>query len=143
MRRFFITNEEKFIGDAEVLFNDKGTLCKIDVTQCQIDESVVLQLKQAIPPNLSKFITGQAFGKDTKIIEADLEVSFDMFWDGYRHKINRIRCLKLWGNMSKVEQVSAFYGIKPYDKYLSRQSWRTKADPETYLKNKMWENEWK
>ena len=51
--------------------------------------------------------------------------------------------MQLWNKLGKTEQVKAYYGITTYDKYLSRETWRGKVDPENYLRNQMWENEWK
>jgi hypothetical protein len=66
-----------------------------------------------------------------------------MFWQRYDKKINRKRCEPLWEKLSKPKQVAAWAGIDAYNKFLQANSWRKKADPETYLRNEMWENEWK
>lgn len=142
MKRFLITSP-KFTGQAELQYNDKGTLCKIDCTQAVMEEITIMHFKQAVPATLSKLISGRAFSSDTIIVEADFEVTFEMFWEAYRKKINKLRCIPLWNKLSKVEQVSAYYGISTYDKYLHRESWRTKQDPENYLRNKAWLNEYK
>lgn len=44
--------------------------------------------------------------------------------------------------MGKLDKILALQGIKKYDAFLKEQKWRAKADPETYLRNKMWENEY-
>lgn len=142
MKRFLITSP-KFTGQAELQYNDKGTLCKIDLTQAAMEEIVVQHFKQAAPSTLHKLINGNCFSKDTIIVEADFEVTFDMFWEAYRKKINKLRCTPLWNKLTKVEQVSAYYGISTYDKYLHKESWRTKQDPENYLRNKAWLNEYR
>ena len=86
----------------------------------------------------------EAAFKDTKamIVEDEFEVTFDMFWIAYNKKINRKRCEPIWNKLSKPKQVKAYYGVKSYDKYLKVESWRQKADPENYLRNEMWENEY-
>lgn len=143
MRRFIITNESKFSGSAEIWYNDRGTLCKIDATQTNMNQEVIRDLKAAIPSTLENLINGKAFGAMTTIVEADLDISFEKFWEDYRKKINKLRCEALWNKLNKVQQVSAYYGISKYDKFLHNENWRTKADPETYLRNQMWQNEWK
>lgn len=143
MRRFIISNETKFSGNAEIWYNEKGTLCKIDCTQTNMEEVIILNFKQAIPASLNKLINGNAFSSETTIVEADLDITFDKFWEDYRKKINKVRCEPLWSKMSKVQQVAAYYGIGKYDKYLHKESWRSKSDPESYLRNRMWENEWR
>ena len=76
------------------------------------------------------------------VVEADFEVNFDMFWKAYNHKINKLRAVALWGKLSKTDQVKAYYGVAVYDKFLKKEGYRKKADPETYLRNKMYDNEY-
>lgn len=142
MKRFIITSD-KFTGTAELLYNDKGTLIKIDMSNAAMNEQAVIMFKRAVPHNLPTLMRNDWCSAGTVTVEADFEVSFDMFWTDYRKKINKVRCLPLWNKLSKVEQVKAYYGISTYDKFLHRESWRSKADPENYLRNKMWDNEYK
>ena len=39
-------------------------------------------------------------------------------------------------------QVLAYMGVPAYDKFLKKEGYRSKADPETYLRNRYWENEY-
>ena len=142
MRKFLITNP-KYTGAAEVFYHEKGTLCKIDLVHTNMDEPTVQHFKSAVPVTLHNLIGGIGFSKETVVVEADFEVTFQMFWSAYRKKIKLGRCQPLWAKLTKVEQVQAFYGISAYDKYLQKESWRSKADPESYLRNKYWENEYK
>lgn len=88
--------------------------------------------------DISKWFEGTA----AKVIEVPLEVTFEMFWNMYGKKINRIRAVKLWDKLSTAERMNAILGISKYNNYLQRESWRSKADPETYLSGKYWENEY-
>ena len=142
MNRFLVTSE-KFTGTVELLFNEKGTLCKIDMTQAALNEDAVVAFKRAAPHNLHTLMKNEWCGKETTVIQGDFVVSFEMFWTDYRNKINKKRCIPLWEKLSKPKQVAAYYGISRYDKFLHKNSWRTKADPENYLRNEMWENEYK
>lgn len=142
MRKFLITNP-KYTGVAEVFYNEKGTLCKIDLAQTNMDERIVQHFKCALPVTIHNMEGGIGFSKDTVVVESDFEVTFLMFWDAYKKKIKLSRCQALWVKLTKVEQVQAYYGINIYDKYLHCERWRSKADPETYLRNKYWENEYK
>lgn len=141
MRRFLITSPA-YNGDAELHYDLTGRLVRIDVTHTDMPISIIPAFKTKVPA----FIDGlqEAFtGTKATIVEADFEVTFEMFWNIYKKKINRSRALRLWDKLSKVEQVKAYYGVNDYDKYLKKEKWRSKADPETYLRNMMWENEWK
>jgi hypothetical protein len=142
MRKFIVSNPEKFKGNAEVYYNDLGTLCKIDVINTDMEPVTVSHFKQAVPATVGGMINGSAFGKSTTVIEGDFVVTFNMFWEAYCRKFNKKRCEPLWNKLDKVKQVKAYYGIAIYDKFLSK-SGRFKCDPENYLRNELWENEYR
>lgn len=143
MRKFLIESP-RFEGNAEILYNDQGTLMLIDLTNCVIDVDVVHHFKQSVPAEIKRVLDGTGFGPTTTVVEGAFEVTFEMFWKAYNKKINKIRAEKVWNSLSKVDQVRAYYGIKAYDKHLATvEKYRAKADPETYLRNRYWENEWK
>jgi hypothetical protein len=142
MRKFLITSP-KFTGAAEIFFNETGMLCKIDCTNTNMDEQLMHHFKHFCPANVRMLINDNPFSQQTTVVEADFEVTFQMFWDTYKNKVNRIRAENLWKKISKTEQVEAYYGISKYDKFLQKNEWRTKADPDTYLRNKYWQNEYK
>lgn len=141
MKRFLISSP-KFTGEAELFYNTDGILCKIDCTETSMDENTITRFKNSVPAGLSKL--QESFSPTTVIVEADFEVTFDMFWKKYDKKINKSRCIMLWCKLSKSMQVLAFYGITPYYKFLKKEGeWRKPVDPENYLRNKYWENEYK
>ncbi len=140
MKRFLITNP-KFKGAAELVYNEKDHLQKIDVSNTDMDVATITAFKRSVPVMGWQLV--EAFSEKTTIVEADIAVSFDMFWTAYRKKINRLRCEALWKKLDKTEQVQAFLGIKNYDKFLHKEDWRNKADPDTYLRNKYYQNEYK
>ncbi len=140
MRRFLITSPN-YTGQAEVIFNDAGTLCRMDVTDTNMPAAMVSGFKNRLCAHVDQ-LPDTFKGTAATVIEADFEVSFDMFWKKYNKKINKSRCILLWGKMDKSMQVMAFMGIDLYDKYLKKVGWRSKADAETYLRNKYWENEY-
>lgn len=140
MRRFLITSPA-FTGEAELLYNEFGVLVKIDCTRCHMMAAIMKAFKARIATDITEL---QASLADTKatIVEAEFVVTFDMFWQAYGHKINKKRCEPLWERMSKGKQVKALMGITAYHKFLKKEGWRTKADPENYLKNEMYDNEY-
>lgn len=141
MKRFLITSP-KFNGQAEIFYNASGLLFKIDLSNALMEPATIKAFKAAVPPVMDDLLKGEGFTADTTIIAADVEVSFDMFWNAYNKKINRIRAEKLWHKLTKVQQVNAFTGVAPYDKFLKKTD-RFKADPETYIRNQYWLNEYK
>jgi hypothetical protein len=141
MRRFIITSHA-FKGQAELIFKEDNTLCKIDVTDTDMPAKIIQAFKSMAPVYVDQIEAAFAATKAT-VVEADFEVSFDMFWKKYNKKINKFRCIKLWEKMEITMKVNAYFGIDAYTKHLKyNEAWRTKADPETYLRNQYWENEY-
>ena len=142
MRLFKITNP-KFQGEVDVLYND-NSLSKIDFANARMNFDVQQSLKTKIPVTLEAFSTGTWCGNDTTIVEANYEILFKDFWVAYDKKINKIRAENIWDKLTPTKKIKALIGVKPYDKFLKKEQWgRAKADPENYLRNEMWENEYK
>src|SRR5665213_2005542 len=114
MKRFLITST-KFSGQAEIFYNDAEILCRIDCSDTNMSATVMHHFKNAVGVTIP--MMGRNFSADTVIVEAEFEVSFDMFWKKYNKKINKARCMILWSKMNKGLQVQAFFGITGYDKY--------------------------
>jgi hypothetical protein len=140
MNRYILTNP-RFSGEVELIYDGKGILRVINFQQAQLTAAQVKGLKAQIPALAASLAV--SFGGDTTIVHADFEATFDMFWKSYNKKINKKRSEDLWRKMTKPAQVAAWAGVSAYDKYLKRESWRSKADPDTYLRNRYWENEYR
>jgi len=78
MRRFVITSP-KYTGQAEVVYNAIGVLDKIDVSATNMNAPTVDAFKRCVSPLVETL--SERFTADTIIIEADFEVSFEMFWE--------------------------------------------------------------
>lgn len=145
MNRYLITNPQKFSGTAELLYID-GCLKTIDVINTDIAPEVFKHFKSSVPVFESNL--QQQFGPDTTIVAAEFQVTFTMFWEAYAKtpgnratvKVNKKRAEKTWLKLSQSKQVKAWAGIAVYDKYLKKDSWRNKVDPDTYLTNETWED---
>lgn len=81
------------------------------------------------------------------VVQADYEMTFDMFWNQYGKvfpgkKVNKNRCVPLWEKLSKTEQVKAYHGIDAYRKGAEKNGRNFFIDPERYLRDKTWQNEY-
>ena len=139
MRRFIITSPT-FSGQAELLYNADGLLTKIDVTQTNMNDMMEL-FKKVVPVKVADIENAFKASKAT-VVEADFEVTFEMFWLKYNVKHNKKRCITLWNKLSKTKQVKAYHGIDAYDKYIRKNEWYNKQEPDTYLAKETFENEW-
>lgn len=141
MRKFLIASEG-YSGEAAAVFNESGQLVTLDVSETDMSLKFSSVLFQKIPSEISAFFEYMNARDNVKCIEASIEITFDMFWEKYNRKINKKRSQPLFNKLSQLRQAACYYGIKQYDRYLDVVNWRTKADPENYLRNEMWDSDW-
>lgn len=142
MRRFQITST-KYTGIAELIYNQHETLCKIDCTDTDMNADTIRSFKKAVPATLAELAAGGNFTAGTTVVEAGYRIPFDQFWKDYNKKINKGRCIPLYTKLNDADTIACHSGIKMYDKFLEKIAVRQKLDPENYIKNKTWENEYK
>jgi hypothetical protein len=140
MKRYLIQSP-RFTGSAEVIYNN-GILQVLDLTNTNmVSPSMIEAFIKKI--SVEEFYLPNGWAENVTIIPADVEITFKMFWDKYNHKINKLRATKLWERMPLAEQVAAYCGIQKYFAYLKKVNWRGQQDPDTYLRNKTWLNEYR
>ncbi len=150
MKKYIITSPA-FTGDINVLYNQENILVYIDFMKCDLSVEQREYFKTKLPVVIDASMGEQGeeflirqFGKSRlNIASADFKISFEQWWVRYDRKVNKDRCIKLWEKLSIADQVSAFFKLQQYERYLSLNQWQTKADPEKYLRNKYWNNEYK
>lgn len=140
--RAFMLQSENVTGNVVLQYNQQGQLISINTEDCSLTLAQLRSFLKVVPLTIADLESGNGLSKTTKIIEQGITVSFDAFWNKYNKKINRKRSEELWLRMSQSDQVLAYYGIAPYDKYLKATKYRSKADPDTYLRNRYYENEY-
>lgn len=137
-----------FAGSVTFGFNDNGWLIyyvnEADFTDQQfawlyninIDKGIMrLPLHINAIESLADTIKG-------KLTEVPPDISFEAFWKAYGRKINRKRCEAYYNKLSEAQRLKCIISIKPYLAYLNRVKWRSQADPDTYIRQEMYENEW-
>jgi hypothetical protein len=140
MRLFLVTHQTKFNGTLELVYGDNEQLLRVILDDAIISQETLRQLLTVMPLTIAILLG--SFKNGGTIIEKDYIITFDEFWNAYDKKINKKRVQPLWDKLKTPLKIKAFTGIKKYDAYLSRPdvNWRSKADPETYLRNEMWDN---
>lgn len=140
MQRFLITNTEKFDGQAELVFNTKGTLCIIDCSNTDMDEFTMQHFKQAAPVTANRL--KEAFKHPTVIVEAGFEITFEKFYKDYPLKRNRYKAEKAWTKLNDTERIKAWHSLSAYKKYCSRNDWYNPMIADAYLTRKEYETDW-
>jgi hypothetical protein len=143
MNKYIVTSS-KFSGEIQLLYGPDGRLLVIDFLHCDLNDVQIDYFKRHVPISYTEDTFKSSFGKsELSVIREGFRVEFEQFWDRYNQKHNRERCLKLWSKLSEAEKVKAYYGLVAYERHLSLNTWKSKADPDTYLRNKLWQNQWK
>ena len=78
--------------------------------------------------------------KNIEVIEGVPNLSFDVFWDTYNHKIKKVVSERAWNKLSKADRLNAIKGIKNYDGYLKRKPNIQKAHGASYINQRYWED---
>lgn len=152
MKKILVTGA-KFKGVAVLTYGEPGVgaeaqapLLSIDLREASLDDNQKHYLVACVPvrygPGYEQnwdVMTGKI-----KIVIEDCEVDFDAdFWEPYGSKINRLRCEKMWKNMSKVERALAVKGVNSYNRHLKTVGWgKNKMNPQTFLRDRAWETDW-
>lgn len=141
MRKFIFTGN--FEGSFELIYRD-DELVVIDIRQSSLNIKQRRYIYDNAPRSFYvEMLKSFADNTKTHCIEETVTATFSDFWTAYNRKINKKRCEKLWAKLSQFQQLQAVDGIKKYDRHLKLNSWKSKADPEKYLKDEYWENEWR
>jgi hypothetical protein len=148
MRKFSLTHANAWSGEIFITYNAKMLLVSIDATEANpigkahikwLLENAPVQLTEDFEKELLAFIKP----KDCKLVEVELDNSFDTFWKVYNKMVNRKRAEDCYKKLSGVNKYLAIASVKKYDKYLKRLTWKkTKQDPDTYLRTENYKTDW-
>ena len=94
-------------------------------------------------PYSEKRIKGWSSIKNLNVQIGEPDLSFEAFYNAYGNKVQKIRTEKLWNKLSKKDKMAAIAGIRSYNNWLRRQNGIAKAQPDTYLRNRRWEDDFK
>ncbi len=69
------------------------------------------------------------------------DISFEAFWEAYAHKTRKAETREDWKKLTDADKIKALEGIRRYNNHLRLNTWKTKVDPNRYLKKRRWEDE--
>jgi len=137
----YLFTAQSFAGEVEMTFNDDGLLIKMDMSKATLNSVQIEFLLKRMPIHIDQIKERFADSKNLKFTPvADVEVTFDMFWDRYDEKIrsSKKRALTRWNKLTKADQQRAYQFINTYESSL--QSWTQKKYAESYLNAELWNN---
>lgn len=140
MKKFIITSTG-YSGEVHIVYGIDGLLMLLDFSHAKLNAEQVKWFKEQSPTMYLKETFTMGSSKLT-VVESGYEITLEMFWEKYNRKVNLKRFTKLWNKAGKSTHVQAYFGITAYDNHLAMNTWKNKADPETYFKNEYWLTDW-
>lgn len=149
MKRYIITSPA-FTGEVGVLYGSDHRLQFVDFTKAQMSNEQIAFFKEHVPVELDATrvdehteIISTSFGRSRlSVVGEGYHVTFEMWWKRYNIKRNKGRCEQLWSKMTEAERVNAYFKLGSYERHLQLNTWKTKAEPDTYLRKRYYENDY-
>lgn len=66
------------------------------------------------------------------------DVSFEAFYNLFGNKVKRARAETLFNKLTQTEKLNCIASVKPYKNWLSRQRGIAQQQPDTYISQKRW-----
>lgn len=129
----------KITGSILLWFDDiSGQLRKLEF-DCELEPVQMGYLSSLFPTHIDIL---ERFKKETGFSIRMLEekVTFEMFWDLYGKKQNKIEAINAWEKLKPVDQQRAVAYIKRYESILVKESYRQKMLASRYLGKRLWED---
>lgn len=151
MKKILVTGES-FTGTVTVMYGDSGMGADIwpPIVSVDLAGAMLGDKQKAFLLSHAPLHYGPGFEQEWGVepgklhfVTEDYELDFERdFFVPYCKPVNKARCLKLWANMSIAKRHMAVGRRPAYDRHLERNQWKSKADPETYLKKEMYLNDY-
>lgn len=138
MKKMILTSP-KYTGQITFGYSDTGQLLFYH-NECDLDHTKLEWLLPNLPIYETQLLTLKIKLQGT-LIEAQIDISFDAFWDAYKIKHNRKRAEPLYQKLSDQDKTIAILKIKSYQQYCANKS-RGIADPEKYLRDRFFDTDW-
>ena len=126
---------KSLIGSLIFDYNDDGDLAAF---YCNAELSFEQKkwLHTWFPVRLELLMDLVAHVKTMKLLEIPETITFEMFYERYEVKRDKVAAQKAWKKLSQVDQVKAFRHSLKYKASLP--AWQTPKYPATYLHDKPW-----
>jgi hypothetical protein len=148
MKKVLVTGS--FEGAVVLLYGESGVgtdawppLLSVDLGQAVLKEHQKRIVLNRVPLHYGPGFEAEWGNAPLQFVCEDYEVDFERdFFVPYGKPVNKARCLKWWANMSVAKRQMAVMRMGGYDRHLARNLWKTRADPENWLKKEMYATDW-
>lgn len=129
----YIITSTKFDGEIELIYDEAKNIQAFEL-RTELTEEQLTNFFGRFPITI-KDVELYKNAKNTKVYEVPEDLSFETFWQNWCGKIaNKERAKLLWDKMSKKNKVRCLWSLKPYKRYIDRNShWYNSMYPDSYL----------
>lgn len=110
------------------------TVCNYDSYQGMVNDTETQSKRQV---NATETLTAPK--QELKEGNNDINISFDVFWEAYGKKVDRVKCERKWKGLTNAEREACITAVPVYIQSTPDKKFR--KNPATYLNNKSWTNE--
>jgi hypothetical protein len=135
----FVFTSSAIEGEIEFRYNEDGTLIYFE-NRAILDKHQHGYLIRHFPFTIPELVRLSRNGKQSKLTEVEIEITFDMFWTRYDHKAvsSKKKSEAIWKRLSKADKQKAYHYIYRY--FQSLPAGVAKKYTETYLNSSIWNN---
>lgn len=138
MLNHYILTHKNLQGEVELGYSSTGRLMLWHI-RAELNQSNYEKLLNHIPVEEKNVNAYRNKGWNMKHLPPDL--SFERFWQAYDNKKSKLKAEKLWEKMTTAERMKALEQLPAYNRFLASKGME-KAFPDTWLRNKRWEDEY-
>lgn len=123
-------------------FNDAELLIEFKADAAMSTEALTWLLER-IPVKHAE-LQKMATGIGAKLVEVQLDLSFEKFWQEYDYKVgNKTKCKKLWEALTDADKSVALSAIGRYKRYLQVKTTIEQVYPERFISHRRFENDFR
>jgi len=136
----YTMTSKKFPNVWEFEYDLNGFLTAFKILEGELNEEQQKFLFSPKFPYLETTIQKWKSIKGIDLVIGTPDLSFNIFFDNYAHKVGRLKAEKSWNKLSKADRITCLKSLKAYNDYLFRKR-IAKAYPATYLNQRMFDDE--
>ncbi|MBK5213393.1 MAG: hypothetical protein JJE55_07010 [Flavobacteriaceae bacterium] len=127
-----------FTGTMIFKYDLDGFLTHFELVDAQLDEKQRNWLyTQKFPYTVERLKHFYAISNFT-VTKGMPDLSFEAFYNLFGNKVKRTRSESLWNKLTDTEKTNAIASVKPYKYWLGRQRGIAQQQPDTYISQKRW-----
>ena len=127
-------------GEILITYNKESLLINLDISNANLSVQQHVWFLKNMPRELLELENFVKTSNTVTLVQVELEVSFEMFWNKYNEKLrsSKKKSQVTWNRLPKAEQMKAYNYIRRYEQNIPGGVLKKYA--ETYLHSEIWNN---